>query len=287
MINTNYNQDVAGALSLITVNGSTYQIGKDASASEGGIAKLYTTINGQNTDGSVTQAAINAAIAEATGDASQVASDLAAYQTSNDAAVAANATAISNEASRAQGAETAINNKIGTIAEGSTVAGLISAEQTRAQGVESDLSNYITANAQAITTLNGDASTTGSVAKAVKDAINGVVDGADSAFDTLKEISDWITADQTGAAAILADVANKKVKQTAVADPTTGNATNAYEFIATISQNANGDIAATKQAVRSASATQSGLMSSADYSKLAAISASVSGDTLTITTAAA
>ena len=60
-MNTNFNQNVAGALSLITVNGSTYQLGKDASASVGGIMKLYTAVGGENdtnTDGSVSQAAL-------------------------------------------------------------------------------------------------------------------------------------------------------------------------------------------------------------------------------------
>ena len=40
-MNTLYNNNVDGALKLITVNGHTYQLGKDASASEGGISKLY------------------------------------------------------------------------------------------------------------------------------------------------------------------------------------------------------------------------------------------------------
>lgn len=62
-----------------------------------------------------------------------------------------------------------------------------------------------------------------------------------------------------------------KTKQTAVTDPTAGSATDTDEFIATIAQNANGDITATKQKVRSASASQSGLMSASHYSKLEAI----------------
>lgn len=59
-----------------------------------------------------------------------------------------------------------------------------------------------------------------------------------------------------------------KTTQTAVTDPTAGSATDTLNFIATISQNANGEITATKQPVRSASASQSGLMSSSHYSKL-------------------
>ena len=75
-----------------------------------------------------------------------------------------------------------------------------------------------------------------------------------------------------------------KTTQSAVSDPTANG--NAAAFIDSISQNANGVITVSKKNVQAASASQAGLMSSSDYSKLAAISASVSGDTLTITTAA-
>ena len=69
-----------------------------------------------------------------------------------------------------------------------------------------------------------------------------------------------------------------KTTQTAVTDPTAGSATDTLNFIATISQNANGEITATKQPVRSASASQSGLMSAAHYSKLDAIAYAADSD---------
>lgn len=69
-----------------------------------------------------------------------------------------------------------------------------------------------------------------------------------------------------------------KTKQTAVTDPSAGTDTDVDEFIATIEQNANGEITATKQKVRSASASQSGLMSSAHYSKLEAIAYAENSD---------
>ena len=78
-----------------------------------------------------------------------------------------------------------------------------------------------------------------------------------------------------------------KTQQTAVSSPSTGSSTTAYEFIATVSQNANGEISATKEAVRNASASQSGLMSAAHYSKLDAITASYADNTLSITLQAA
>lgn len=76
-----------------------------------------------------------------------------------------------------------------------------------------------------------------------------------------------------------------KTTQTAVTDPTASG--NAASFIDTISQNANGAISVTKKYVQPASASQDGLMSAAHYSKVEAISASVSGDVLSLTTQAA
>lgn len=60
--------------------------------------------------------------------------------------------------------------------------------------------------------------------------------------------------------------ASFKTVQTAVTDPTASG--NGVEFIATISQNANGVITATKKTVQSASSSQAGLMSAADFTKL-------------------
>ena len=60
-----------------------------------------------------------------------------------------------------------------------------------------------------------------------------------------------------------------KTTQTAVSDPTASG--NAAAFIDSISQNANGEITVTKKNVQAASASQAGLMSAADFSKLAAL----------------
>lgn len=52
----------------------------------------------------------------------------------------------------------------------------------------------------------------GSIKKAAADAVASVVAGADSDFDTLKEVADWIKSDTTGAAALQTDVAGLKTK---------------------------------------------------------------------------
>jgi hypothetical protein len=302
-MNTNFNNDIDGALSLIVVNGKTYQLGKDASASVGGIAKLYAE-TGENTDGSMTQAAISAAIASAAGDASDVASDLSAYQTSNDAAVQAVA-----------GDVDALETLIGNVTSGKTVVEMISDAQAAATYDDTALAARVSANEGDLTTLKAGATTQGSVAYQIAQIVN---ENNNGSIDTLNEIAAWIVSDTTGAAKMAGDISSLssgkadkvasavsgnfagldangnltdsgskasdfKTVQSAVSDPTASG--NGISFIDSISQNANGVISATKKTVQSASASQAGLMSAADYSKLAAVSATVSGDTLTLVTA--
>ena len=292
MINTNYNDNVEGALKLITVNGKVYQLGKDASATEGGIAKLYNEI-GTNTDGAMTQAAVKAAVESAAGDASQVASDLAAYQTSNDAAVAANAIAISNEVTRATGAEQAINTKIGTVTSGKTVVEMIADAQAAATYDDTALAARVSANEGDLTTLKAGASTEGSVAYQIAQIVN---ENNNGSIDTLNEIAAWIVSDTTGAAKMASDISSlSSSKADKVASATSGNfagldangnltdsGSKASDF-ATAAQGAKADTA-----VQDASYVHTdNNYTSAEKSKLAAIGASVSGDTLTIVTAAA
>ncbi|MFR9255768.1 MAG: hypothetical protein ACLVJ6_09865 [Merdibacter sp.] len=55
-----------------------------------------------------------------------------------------------------------------------------------------DLTADVEANTAAIATLNGTGA--GSVSKQVADAVAQIVSDAPEAYDTLKEISDWITS---------------------------------------------------------------------------------------------
>ena len=291
-MNTNYNNNVEGALKLITVNGKVYQLGKDASATEGGIVKLYNEI-GTNTDGAMTQAAVKSAVESAAGDAAQVASDLAAYQTSNDAAVAANATAISNEVTRATGAEQAINNKIGTVTSGKTVVEMIADAQAAATYDDTALAARVSANEGDLTTLKAGASTEGSVAYQIAQIVN---ENNNGSIDTLNEIAAWIVSDTTGAAKMASDISSlSSSKADKVASATSGNfagldangnltdsGSKASDF-ATAAQGAKADTA-----VQDASYVHTdNNYTSDEKNKLAAISASVSNDTLTIVTIAA
>ena len=77
---------------------------------------------------------------------------------------------------------------------------LITEEVERATAAEQALQN-------AIDILNGNAEVDGSVDQKVADAIAGVVNDAPEIFDTLKEIADWISNDETGTSKLLDRIA--------------------------------------------------------------------------------
>lgn len=70
------------------------------------------------------------------------------------------------------------------------------------QNTVSTLQSTVSANSNDITVLKGDASTEGSVAYQIAQ----IVAGANSSFDTLREIADWILNDSTGAAKMSSDI---------------------------------------------------------------------------------
>lgn len=230
-----------GALSTINVNGSVYQLGKDASNTDGGIVKLFNSLE---TYKASQDGAYNAKV---------VYDELAAIKT------AIGADGETSVASRVGDIEDALGEGFSSSA---TVADAVAEAKTavaKASG-ESYLTVTETAGADghAIYTLG----TTG-IDTAISNAIAGVVDGAPEAFDTLKEISDWITADTTGAAAILADVANKADK---VASATSGNFAGL---------DANGNLTDSGSKASDFVAAESGkrLMTDAEGTKLAGIEA--------------
>ena len=92
----------------------------------------------------------------------------------------------------------AINNETtGILAQAKTDAA------TKVKALED---GQVKTNTEAIAILNGDVSIAGSVKqianKAADDAVSVITKDAPEAYDTLKEIADWITSDTTGAAAI-------------------------------------------------------------------------------------
>lgn len=275
-MNTNYNTNVAGALKLITINGSVYQIGKDASASEGGILKLL----GGNGAFETYKTSVDGAY-----DAATVYGEISAIK----AAIGSDGE--DSIADRVEEIEGAIDG----FSSSATVADAIDEAAAAAK------STIALASGESYLTLTNSAAADGHIAYtlsttgidgAISTAVAAVVNGAPAAFDTLKEISDWITADQTGAAAILADVANKadKVSSATAGNfaglDANGNLTDSGSKASDFATAAQGALADT--AVQDASYVHTdNNYTTAEKNKLAAISATVSNDTLVITTQAA
>lgn len=114
--------------------------------------------------------------------------------------------AIDTEATRAKSAE-------------KTNADNLTAEITRAKGAEEAIINSLDAeitrakeaekaNKDAIDVLNGDEAKEGSVKKQVADAVAKIIAEAPESFDTLKEISDWISSHSSDASEM-----NSKITQ--------------------------------------------------------------------------
>lgn len=112
---------------------------------------------------------------------------------------------------------------------------------------------------------NGEIDVTFSDIQSASTSQKGVVQLSDATNSTSTTLA--ATANAVKKAYDLANAA--KPKQTAKSSPTASGTD--ISFIDTLSQDANGVITATKKTVRSASASQSGVMSASDYSKLAAL----------------
>lgn len=68
----------------------------------------------------------------------------------------------------------------------------------------------VAANKSAITILNGEAEQEGSIKKQVADAVAAIVADADTSYDTLKEISDWITKHANSASEMNTQITQNK-----------------------------------------------------------------------------
>lgn len=86
----------------------------------------------------------------------------------------------------------ALEEKVGTVTEGKTVVEMISDAQKAATYDDTQVKADIKTNKDAIDVLNGTGD--GSVSKQVADAVANIVADAPEAYDTLKEISDWISS---------------------------------------------------------------------------------------------
>lgn len=126
------------------------------------------------------------------------------YADGKDTTIAAAKTA----ADAAQADVDALEAKVGTVPDGKTVVGMISEAQTAATYDDTAIKASIKANTDAIATLNGTGE--GSVSKQVADAVAQIVADAPEAYDTLKEISDWISSHASDASAMNSQINNNK-----------------------------------------------------------------------------
>lgn len=130
---------------------------------------------------------------DAKGSAAAVQSNLNAYKSSNDIAVAA----AKKAGDDAQADVDALKDKVGTVPDGKTVTQMISEatyDDTALKGRVSTVEGKVT------TLVGSDADK--SARSIAAEEVAKIVAGADTAFDTLKEIADWISSHKTDAAAM-------------------------------------------------------------------------------------
>ena len=114
-------------------------------------------------------------------------------------------------AGAADSAKAEVMGYVGTIpadAKAKDVVNYIKEVVTAGQYNDSALKASVAANTAAISTLNGTGD--GSVKKAVSDAVAKIVADAPEAYDTLKEISDWISTHASDAAGMNSQINTNK-----------------------------------------------------------------------------
>ena len=151
----------------------------------------------------------NANAYDASGSAAAALASANSYADGKDAAI----TAAKSAADNAQADVDALEAKVGTVPADKTIVQMISEAQTAATYDDTALKNRVSATETAIDTLNGTGA--GSVSKQVADAVAGIVADAPEAYNTLKEISDWISNHSNDASAMNTQInANKSAIET-------------------------------------------------------------------------
>lgn len=126
----------------------------------------------------------DAAIAAAKKAGDDAQKNLNDYKTSNDAALQA-------EVSRATGVEGEINAKIGDVTAGKTVVEMINDAKTSATYDDAQVKADIKANADAITKLNANSTTEGSVDYKIAQAVAQIMENPDDTMNSINELVTW------------------------------------------------------------------------------------------------
>ena len=152
---------------------------------------LKTAILGTGHTGTVKEAAAAAKAADDKAVAAQTAVDTLSGKVGTIADGKTAAGLIGENAAAISG----INSKVGTVPENKTVVEMIADAQAAATYNDTEVRSLITANKTAIDTLIGsvDGDKSKSAREMAHEEVAKVVDGAPESFDTLKEISSWIS----------------------------------------------------------------------------------------------
>lgn len=100
---------------------------------------------------------------------------------------------------------------IGKLPSGTTATSIVDYVNKKTEGIATDgaiaeLQAVLNEHESSLAVLEGGKDVAGSVAAIAAAAVAEIVAGADTSFDTLKEIADWIKSDTTGAAKMAADI---------------------------------------------------------------------------------
>lgn len=197
-----------------TANGTVKFNGTDVAVKGLGSA-AYTNANAYDASGSASEALASAksyadgkdaaiAAAKKAGDDAQADVDALAGKVG---AVPGGKTVVQMIAG-AQADVDALEAKVGAVSDGKTVVQMIADAQAAATYDDTALKGRVAVTETAIDTLNGNGD--GSVKKQVADAVAGIVADAPEAYDTLKEISDWISTHASDASAMNSQITTNK-----------------------------------------------------------------------------
>ena len=199
-----YSKEINGEWSTTPV--STIEIPETVYTLATGSANGTVSFNGSDVavKGLGSAAYTNADTYDASGSADAALASAKSYADGKDAAI----TAAKKADDDAQADVDALAGKVGTVPESKTVVQMIADAQAAATYDDTALKGRVTATETAINTLNGTGA--GSVKKQVADAVAGIVADAPEAYDTLKEISDWISTHASDASAMNSQINTNK-----------------------------------------------------------------------------
>lgn len=187
----------ADAIATLQATASTHALASDLNTVSASVAANAKAIADHAIEFTNYKTTVTDNLSALEGRVSATATALATRVTTLEGTASSHATLLAGLRTDVDANATAVSN---------AVSGAAHALATAKQELETKIN---TASAS-IAVLNGGSSVTGSVDYKVKAAIDAVVDGADTAFDTLKEVADWILTDETGASAMASEIAKLK-----------------------------------------------------------------------------